>query len=120
MLCEGDQGQPGTWLWISVSDVDALYAELEQRRARLRHPRRTILGDLASVRSLTRMDMFFASEPMSSRANLPGPSVMGTDISGSPTRLEIGDAPSEPLVPGAAPALCGRYRQLTRGRQSGS
>lgn len=38
MLCEGDQGQPGTWLWISVSDVDALYGELEQRGARLRHP----------------------------------------------------------------------------------
>ena len=38
MLCEGDQGQPGTWLWISVSDVDALYAEFEQRGGRLRHP----------------------------------------------------------------------------------
>jgi uncharacterized glyoxalase superfamily protein PhnB len=38
MLCEGDQGQPGTWLWIGVNDVDALYAELQQRGARLRHP----------------------------------------------------------------------------------
>jgi hypothetical protein len=38
MLCEGDQGQRGTWLWISVSDVDALYAELASRGARLRHP----------------------------------------------------------------------------------
>ena len=38
MLCEGDQGRPGTWLWIGVSDVDALYAELGQRGARLRHP----------------------------------------------------------------------------------
>jgi catechol 2,3-dioxygenase-like lactoylglutathione lyase family enzyme len=37
MLCEGDQGQAGTWLWISTSDVDALYAELEARGARLRH-----------------------------------------------------------------------------------
>ena len=38
MLCEGDQGQPGTWLWIGTSDVDALHAELEQRGAKLRHP----------------------------------------------------------------------------------
>jgi catechol 2,3-dioxygenase-like lactoylglutathione lyase family enzyme len=37
MLCEGDQGHAGTWLWISVSDPDALYAELEARGARLRH-----------------------------------------------------------------------------------
>ncbi len=38
MLCEGDQGHNGTWLWISATDVDALYAELEARGARLRHP----------------------------------------------------------------------------------
>jgi len=37
MLCEGDQGHAGTWLWISASDVDVLYAELESRGARLRH-----------------------------------------------------------------------------------
>ena len=37
MLSEGDQGQSGTWLWISASDVDALYAECESRGARLRH-----------------------------------------------------------------------------------
>jgi hypothetical protein len=38
MLCEGDQGCGGTWLWISTSDVEALYSELEARGARLRHP----------------------------------------------------------------------------------
>lgn len=38
MLCEGDQGHAGTWMWISTSDVDALYAELGSRGARLRHP----------------------------------------------------------------------------------
>lgn len=38
MLSEGDQGNPGTWLWISTSDADALYAELQARGARLRHP----------------------------------------------------------------------------------
>jgi hypothetical protein len=38
MLCQGDQGQPGTWLWIAASEVDALYSELEARGAHLRHP----------------------------------------------------------------------------------
>ena len=38
MLCEGDQGHVGTWVWISTTDVDALYAELAGRGARLRHP----------------------------------------------------------------------------------
>src|SRR4051812_35701479 len=37
MLCAADQGRPGTWLWVAASDVDALYAELEARGARLRH-----------------------------------------------------------------------------------
>jgi uncharacterized glyoxalase superfamily protein PhnB len=27
MLCEGGQGNPGTWIWTAVSDVDALYEE---------------------------------------------------------------------------------------------
>jgi catechol 2,3-dioxygenase-like lactoylglutathione lyase family enzyme len=36
-LVEGDQGQPGTWLWIGVSDVDALRRELVANGARLRH-----------------------------------------------------------------------------------
>lgn len=38
MLCAGDQGQAGTWVWIGASDVDALYVELAGRGARLRHP----------------------------------------------------------------------------------
>lgn len=37
MLCEGDQGHAGTWVWISTTDVDPLYAELRDRGARLRH-----------------------------------------------------------------------------------
>jgi catechol 2,3-dioxygenase-like lactoylglutathione lyase family enzyme len=38
MLSEGDQGQPGTWVWIGVSDADALHEELEARGALIRHP----------------------------------------------------------------------------------
>lgn len=38
MLSERDQGRSGTWLWISTSDVDALYGELRRRGAQLRSP----------------------------------------------------------------------------------
>lgn len=38
MLCEGGQGAEGTWMWIAAGDVDVLYAELQARGARLRHP----------------------------------------------------------------------------------
>lgn len=38
MLNQGGQGHAGTWVWIAASDADALYAELERRGARLRHP----------------------------------------------------------------------------------
>ena len=37
-LCEGDQGHPGAWVWIGVSDVDALQAEVSQRGAIIRLP----------------------------------------------------------------------------------
>ena len=37
-LCEGDQGHPGTWVWIGVSDADALQAEISQRGAIIRMP----------------------------------------------------------------------------------
>ena len=36
MLCEGDQGQPGTWLWVAVADADVLHDELRARGARIR------------------------------------------------------------------------------------
>jgi uncharacterized glyoxalase superfamily protein PhnB len=38
MLSEGDQGHPGTWVWIAAGDVDELYNELAARGALLRHP----------------------------------------------------------------------------------
>jgi uncharacterized glyoxalase superfamily protein PhnB/quinol monooxygenase YgiN len=36
MLCEGAQGQPGTWVWIGVEDIRPLYDRLSQRGARIR------------------------------------------------------------------------------------
>ncbi len=35
-LSEGDQGHPGTWAWIGVSDVDRLYAEFQAKGALIR------------------------------------------------------------------------------------
>jgi hypothetical protein len=37
-LCEGDQGHPGTWVWIGVNDVVPLEADLRAKGAKIRHP----------------------------------------------------------------------------------
>jgi len=37
-LSEGDQGNPGSWVWIGVEDVDALMNEYQASGARIRHP----------------------------------------------------------------------------------
>jgi uncharacterized glyoxalase superfamily protein PhnB len=38
MLCEGEQGHAGTWVYLGVSDADALHHELSARGALIRHP----------------------------------------------------------------------------------
>ena len=37
-LSEGDQGNPGTWVWIGVDDADALCNEYRAKGAKIRHP----------------------------------------------------------------------------------
>jgi predicted enzyme related to lactoylglutathione lyase len=37
-LCQGGQGQPGTWVWIGAEDVEALYEEYKASGAKIRHP----------------------------------------------------------------------------------
>jgi catechol 2,3-dioxygenase-like lactoylglutathione lyase family enzyme len=37
-LSQGDQGHPGSWVWIGVEDADALFAEYKANGAKLRHP----------------------------------------------------------------------------------
>lgn len=37
-LCEGDQGNPGTWVWIGVGDAEALFADYRANGAKVRHP----------------------------------------------------------------------------------
>jgi predicted enzyme related to lactoylglutathione lyase len=36
-LCEGEQGRPGTWIWIGVDDADVLYEEYRRSGANVRH-----------------------------------------------------------------------------------
>ncbi len=36
-LSQGDQGQPGTWVWIAVEDADALLEEYRRTGAKIRH-----------------------------------------------------------------------------------
>lgn len=38
MLCEGEQGHPGTWVWIGVGDAEAVYREYVAKGAKVRHP----------------------------------------------------------------------------------
>jgi predicted enzyme related to lactoylglutathione lyase len=38
MICEGAQGQPGTWLWVGVEDAEALLGEFSAKGARVRSP----------------------------------------------------------------------------------
>jgi catechol 2,3-dioxygenase-like lactoylglutathione lyase family enzyme len=38
MFCEQGQGQPGTWVWIGVDDVEALHREYTTRGATFREP----------------------------------------------------------------------------------
>jgi catechol 2,3-dioxygenase-like lactoylglutathione lyase family enzyme len=38
MLCEGDQGHPGTWVWIGAEDVEILFEEYKLKGAKVRHP----------------------------------------------------------------------------------
>jgi catechol 2,3-dioxygenase-like lactoylglutathione lyase family enzyme len=37
-LCEGDQGNPGSWVWIGVSSAEALFEEYRAKGAKIRHP----------------------------------------------------------------------------------
>jgi len=38
MLCEGGQGQPGTWVWIGCEDVRAFHARAVELGAEIRMP----------------------------------------------------------------------------------
>jgi predicted enzyme related to lactoylglutathione lyase len=37
-LVQGDQGNPGAWVWIGVADVESLFEEYKAKGAKVRHP----------------------------------------------------------------------------------
>ena len=37
-LCEEDQGHPGAWTWIGVTNTDSLAKEYREKGAKIRHP----------------------------------------------------------------------------------
>ena len=37
-LCEGDQGNPGSWVWIGIGDLEALFEESKSRGAKVPYP----------------------------------------------------------------------------------
>lgn len=37
-LSQGDQGHPGSWVWIGVGDADALLNEYHGKGVKIRHP----------------------------------------------------------------------------------
>ncbi len=43
-LCQGDQGHPGSWVWIDGKDVDALYQEYKRSGAKIRQVARQELN----------------------------------------------------------------------------
>lgn len=63
-LCLQAQGGPGTWAWIGVEDVDALYQEYVATQARIRHSPRNYPWALEiHVEDLDGHVLRFGSEP---------------------------------------------------------
>ena len=68
-LCEGGQGQPGTWAWIGVEDVGALYEEYRASGAKIRQkPRNYPWAYEMRVEDPDGHVLRFGSEP---RSDLP-------------------------------------------------
>lgn len=67
-LCEGGQGQPGTWMSIFMEDVEALYNEYQQSGAIIRQPPKTFAW---GVREMNVEDLDGHRFRMSSEAEEP-------------------------------------------------
>ena len=68
-LCQGNQGMPGTWAWIGVEDVAALYEEYKASGAKIRlRPGNYPWAYEMHVEDLDGHVLRFGSEP---RADLP-------------------------------------------------
>jgi predicted lactoylglutathione lyase len=67
-LCEGHQGQPGTWAWVGVEDAMALYHEYVASGANIRQPPRNYPWALEiHVEDPDGHVLRFGSEPLRNR-----------------------------------------------------
>jgi predicted enzyme related to lactoylglutathione lyase len=68
-LCRGGQGCSGTWAWIGVEDVQALYAEYQASGAKIHHAPRNYPWALEMhVEDTDGHVLRFGSEPLADRA----------------------------------------------------
>jgi predicted enzyme related to lactoylglutathione lyase len=66
--CQGSQGHSGTWAWIGVEDVDALYREYAESGANVCHPPRNYPWALeVHVEDPDGHILRFGSEPLANR-----------------------------------------------------
>ena len=64
-LCQGGQGQSGTWVWVGVEDVSLLYEEYKTSRARIRMtPKNFPWAYEMHVEDLDGHVLRFGSEPL--------------------------------------------------------
>ncbi|PYO68784.1 MAG: bleomycin resistance family protein [Gemmatimonadetes bacterium] len=67
-LCRGGQGSPGTWAWVGVEDVQALYEEYRASGAKIRHAPRNYPWALEMhVEDPDGHVLRFGSEPLADR-----------------------------------------------------
>ena len=63
-LVQGEQGHPGTWVWVGVSDAEALYTEIKAKGARIHHAPRNYSWALEMhVEDLDGNVLRFGSDP---------------------------------------------------------
>lgn len=68
MLCEGDQGNPGTWVWIGVEDAAMLFDEYSAKGATIRlRPTNYPWAYEMQVEDPDRHVLRFGSEPKTDR-----------------------------------------------------
>ena len=67
-LCQGGQGQAGTWIWIGVENVDELYKEYKTSGAQILHSPRNYPWALEMhVKDPNGHVIRFGSEPLTDR-----------------------------------------------------
>jgi catechol 2,3-dioxygenase-like lactoylglutathione lyase family enzyme len=68
LLCQGDQGHAGTWLWIGVDDCERLFAEYAAKGATVRLPPTNYPWALEmQIEDLDGHVLRFGSEPKAER-----------------------------------------------------